>query len=86
MIARRTVTHRRAMETMTRFLADTHDAAIPSEPERKPGVWPSGGSRRVPAEVGLHAGDTVTAIRCALDAFMVRRSEPAIAQNQLNAS
>lgn len=86
MIARCTVTNRRAMETMTRFLTETQDAAIPSEPQRKPGAWPSGGSRRLPAEVGLNARDTVTAIRCALDAFMVRRSEPAIAQNELNAS
>ncbi|BAM90949.1 hypothetical protein S58_49700 [Bradyrhizobium oligotrophicum S58] len=68
------------------ILGEAHDVAILFEPERKPGAWTSGRSRRVPAEVGLSAGITVTAIHRARNVFMVRRSEPAIAQNELNAS
>ncbi len=67
------------------IFADTRNVASPSELERKSGAWASGWSRCVPAEVGLQTGNTVTAIRRALDASMVRRGETAIARNQLNA-
>ncbi len=73
------------LENHDSIFADTRNVASPSELERKSGAWASGWSRRVPAEVGLQTGNTVTAIRRALDASMVRRGETAIAQNQLNA-
>lgn len=86
MIAPGTVTNHRAMETMSRFLAEAPAMAGPFELEPKPQPWTPRWSRRVPAEVGWQACNTVTAIRRVVEALMVRCSELAIARNELNAS
>ncbi len=85
MIARWTVTHRRALKTMTRFLRTRATLRARPSWNANPEHGRQAGVGAYPRRFGLQTGNTVTAIRRALDASMVRRGETAIARNQLNA-